>query len=83
MTEQLHMNKPLAPSQRILDTSTGEVWKIVLRNHFYQGEGNSRTRMTPKGERQCLYVYGCVAVDYDDERIVFDDQIGREFQVLG
>ncbi len=76
---------PLAPSQRILETATGEIWKVIIREQF-RGENGAITeerRFRPSGARKCLYLYGCAAEDRDDERVVFDDQIGTKYRLLG
>ncbi len=72
---------PLRPSQRILDLSTGEVWTIVIQDTLFKRESAAAsvlTEVTPKS-----YVYGCEAEGYEDERVVFHDQIGDRFLVLG
>lgn len=81
MPNVLEPLKPLRPSQRILDLSTGEVWKIIVRDNLFHRD-NELAAAPARGEERS-YVYGCQAEGYEDERVVFHEQIGARFLVLG
>lgn len=69
---------PLRPSQRILDLSTGEVWTIVIRDNLFR----KHSAASPTARNDKTYVYRCEAESYEDERVVFHEQIGARFLVL-
>lgn len=70
--------QPLPLDQILVDRRTGQAWKVAVIEAISSSSPKAKYWMSQATDGQ-IYLYGCSALDYDDERVIFPQEIGKDF----